>query len=39
VSGIEQPRLGQMGDCAAAWALFTGSVAYIWHAGTKAGIV
>ena len=22
-----------------AWALFPGSVAYIWHAGTKAGIV
>jgi len=24
---------------AKAWALFPGSVAYIWHAGTKAGIV
>src|SRR4051794_1994191 len=26
-------------DWREAWALFPGSVAYIWHAGTKAGIV
>jgi hypothetical protein len=26
-------------DWREAWALFSGSVAYIWHAGTKAGIV
>src|SRR6202022_3912005 len=26
-------------DWREAWALFAGSVAYIWHAGTKAGIV
>ena len=25
-------------DWREAWALFPGSVAYIWHAGTKAGI-
>jgi DNA modification methylase len=26
-------------DWADAWSLFTGDVAYVWHAGTKAGIV
>ena len=26
-------------DWREAWALFPGSVAYIWHAGTKAGIM
>jgi hypothetical protein len=26
-------------DWREAWALFPGSMAYIWHAGTKAGIV
>ena len=32
-------RRGFRADWREAWALFPGSVAYIWHAGTKAGIV
>ena len=32
-------RHGHQADRGEAWALFPGSVAYIWHAGTKAGIV
>src|SRR6202051_2845586 len=30
---------GDRADWREAWALFPGSVAYVWHAGTKAGIV
>ena len=42
---LEIGELGEAGfdhdraDWREAWALFPGSVAYIWHAGTKAGIV
>jgi hypothetical protein len=51
LGGIGMPRLGFTGipglgrsvpkscDWREAWALFPGSMAYIWHAGTKAGIV
>src|ERR1700736_4750454 len=38
-SGVGPPRLKLAWVPREAWALFPGSVAYIWHAGTKAGIV
>jgi hypothetical protein len=33
-----EPAHDDRADWREAWALFPGSVAYIWHAGTKAGI-
>ena len=38
-SGLRYGHQADRADWREAWALFPGSVAYIWHAGTKAGIV
>src|SRR4051812_22588745 len=39
IESFDRPLNDDRADWREAWALFPGSVAYIWHAGTKAGIV